>query len=793
MVQITLRNIRKNKGFSLINIAGLTMGISCFLLLAAYIYHELSYDKYLSNYPRVAYVSMGYKSGQDAEFIYMGVTPTALAPTFKKEFPEVEQAVRMYAYNGAALVEKGTEQLKESKLKFVDEEFLNVLNFDVLAGNAKNPLSEPNAIVLTENLAKKYFADQEAVGKMLMIDKNPWLVTAVIGNVPSYSELKFDALMSNKGLSRYKDPNWGSANDVTFLLLKNPNSFHALQGKTDEFINNQFKEAIAQGFSFKIDLEPISEVHLFSKTAGTGNITYLYIFTFLGISLLLISCVNFTNLSLAHATERIKEIGVKKVLGANQLRIFKQFLTEGTFMVFISLCLGIFSAWLLLPIFANYLGIIISFDVWNKPIFYGIIIGFFIALTLLANSWPAWLISKFNPVDILKGEWKSKKSKFSIAKILITFQYAVSIFLVICTLLAYRQMHFIQTMNTGLNRSQVLVLDGDIWSNSERETLKHKLLASSSIKAVSASYDSPVNVQGGYSINFAEGKSNDFSLNITAIPIEKDFLTVFEIPIIAGTNLNDVDIKKAQDTSANRSVGFILNKLAASNLGWNPEEAIGKQIQMNGRKGPIKAVVENFNFASLHTEVQPIVLFPEYHYFGNIFIKIKEGTSTTKALEDISRIFKEIKPNSPFESHFLNDDYAAMYKKEQQSSKIMQLFAVVTVIIACIGLFALSAYSAKQRIKEIGIRKVLGASVYNMVAMLSKDYLQLVVIAFLIALPLGYWAMRAWLTNFAYRSSMDWWIFLLAGGITMFISLITISSQTIKAAKSNPINSLKDE
>lgn len=793
MVKIALRNIRKNKGFSIINMAGLAMGITCFLLLAAYVYHELSYDKYLSNYPRLAYVSMGYKSGQDGDFTYMGVTPTAVAPSFKKEFPEVEAAVRMYTYNGAALVKKGSELLKESKLKYVDEDFLEVLNFEVLLGNNKDPLKDPNTIVLTERLAKKYFTNSDAVGKTIVIDKDPWLVTAVIADVPSYSELKFDALMSNKGLERYKEPNWGSANDVTFLLLNSEQSFATMQKKVDGFIQEQFKDAIAQGFSFVINLEPISKVHLYSKTAGTGNIVYLYIFAFLGIALLIISCLNFTNLSLAHAAERGKEIGVKKVLGAYQSVIFKQFLTEGGLMVFISLFFGIVFAWLLLPFFSAYLGIPMSLNIWDKPLFYILVLGFFIVLSLMANGWPAWLISKFKPVDILKGDWKSKKSKFPLAKILITFQYTVSIFLVICTLLAYQQMHFIQTMNTGLNRSQVVVLDGDIWNNTDRETLKNKLLANPSIKSVSASYDSPVNIQGGYSINYVEGKTSDFNLNITAIPIEKDFLKVFEIPIVAGSDLTDVDIVKARDTSVNRSVGFILNKLAASNLGWTPEQAIGKQIHMNGRKGPVKAVVDNFNFASLHTEVQPIVLFPEYQYFGNIFIKIKEGVPTSKALDDISRIFKEIKPNSPFEKHFLDEDYAAMYTKEQQSSKIMQLFAIVTILIACIGLFALSAYSAKQRIKEIGIRKVLGASVVKLVGMLSKDYILLVMIAFLIALPLGYWAMDKWLDNFAYHSEMEWWIFLLAGGITLVVSLITISSQTIKAAKANPIHSLKDE
>lgn len=793
-LKLAIRNIRKNRGFSIINIASLALGITCFLLLLAYVYHELSYDRFLTNSERVSLVTSSVKSPEDADYTYWQVTPTAVAPIFAKEFPEIEKAVRMYTYNNAALIENGSESIKESGLKYVDEDFFKVLDYQVVSGNTNSALSNPNDIVLTEKLAKKYFANGNPIGKTIMIDKKPWTVTAVIADLPTYTENHFSALLSNKGLSRYQEePQWGSANDITFVLLKEHVNQIALQEKIGAFMKQQFKEQYDAGYQIKINLENIQTVHLHSKAAGSGNLLYLYIFGFLAAALLLISAVNFTNLSLSHATERAKEIAVRKVIGAHKNGIFNQFIIEGGLMVGTALILGILLAWLLLPVFSVYLGVPMKLEIWSNPYFYLAVFVFYIVLNFMASGWPAWVIAQFKPINVIKGQLKSNKAKFPIAKILITFQYCISIFLVICTLFAYRQMQFIQTMDTGLNRSQIVVLDGDVLKTKGLETLKNELRNQRSIKGVSASYDSPVNVQGGYSLETSQGKKPNFSMDITALPIEKDFLSVFEIPILAGEGLNETDIIKARDTSANRSVGIIINKMAAEKIGWTPEEAIGKTVNINGRIGPIKAVVDNFNFASLKEEVRPVALFPEYSYFGNVFIKINAGANTTQALQDIESTFSRILPNTTFNYHFLDEDYAALYKQEQQTTKIMQLFALATVVIACIGLFAISAYAAQQRIKEIGIRKVLGASVGKLVTLLTSDFLKLVLLAFIIAIPLGYWAMDKWHTNFVYHIQIEWWIFLAAGLITMVISFMTIGGQAFKAARANPVDSLRDE
>jgi putative ABC transport system permease protein len=792
-LKLALRNIRKNKGFSIINIASLALGITCFLLLLAYVYHELNYDKYLPNSNRVSMVTSAVKSAEDKDFAYWAVTPTAIAPLFKKEFPEVENAARMYSYISSSLVQKGNESIKENGLKYVDEDFLNVLNFKVLKGNATSPLANPNDMVLTEKLAKKYFSEENPIGKTLVIDKTPWTVTAVIEDLPTHTEINFTGLLSNKGLERYNEPSWGSANDLTFILFKENANQEVLQTKVDSYFKEIFKNEAAAGITIKINLENIRTIHLHSKAAGSGNMTYIYIFGFLGIALLIISAVNFTNLSLSHATERAKEIGVRKVLGAHKKTVFNQFIIEGGLMVGLSVAIGLIAAWLLLPVFSTYLGLPMKLHIWKDPYFYLYVFLFFMVLNFLASGWPAWIISNFKPINIIKGQIKSNKAKFPIAKVLITFQYCISIFLVICTLIALRQMHFIQSMDTGLNRSQILVLDGDLWNNVDRQTFKNQLVQLRSIKNVSASYDSPVNIQGGYSLQTSEGKQGSFTMDITALPIEKDFLTTFQIPILAGSTLNDNDIIKAQDTSANKSVAIIINKLAAEKIGWTPEEAIGKTVNINGRKGPVKAVVDNFNFASLREEVRPIALFPEYAYFGNLFIKLNAGVNPKIAIQDIESVFKKLKPNTSFNYHFLDDDYAKLYRQEQQTTKTMQLFAMVTICIACIGLFAISAYAAQQRVKEIGIRKVLGASVNKLVGLLTSDFIKLVFIAFLITVPLGYWAMDKWLNNFAYHIHLEWWIFVVAGIITLVISFMTIGGQAFKAAKANPVDSLRDE
>lgn len=791
-IKIAWRNIRKNKGFSLLNMSGLTIGITCFLLLATYIYHESSYDRFFSHADRLAYFSLTYKAPNTPEIVSSSTTPTGLQQTLQSEFPEVEQASRLYGYIQAGLIDAGDQALKENKLYYADKNIFEILDYDFIEGNKKHVLDEPNQIVLTKTLAQKYFPNESAINKTLVIDKVNWKVSGVIEALPSNTQLKFSAILSNQGLARYKESSWSSANDITIGLLASDKSFQSVQLKLDNLVKDKFSESIKQGYQFGFKVEKLSDIHLHSKSAGTGNILYVYILMALGIALIVLTCINFTNLILANAIERKKEIGVKKVLGAGRKTIFFQFLFECSLMILISLIISLVATWLLLPLFGHFMGVEMQINVWNKPILYVLLLAFFIALSLLAGGWPAYSISSSKPISIFRSKLTEKQTGISLSKILIAFQFCISIFFIICTLFAGKQMEFVQTKNTGLDRSDILVLDGRGWQDKERQLLKDKLSQLNSVRGVTASYDNPVNIQGGYTIYEVEGQAPDFSIDVTAIPIEKDFVSLFNIKSIAGSPLSDTDILRARDTVSPEN-SFIINTLAATAMGWSPQDAVGKKINLNGRKGTVKQVVESFNFKSLHNEISPVVLFPEYSYFGNIFIKLNPAVPVQDALTQVKTVVKEIAPKNNYDYHFLNDDFNQLYLQDQQTTRAMQLFSFITITIACMGLFALSTYTVQQRIKEIGIRKIVGASVLKIVSLLSLDFLKLVAIALGISIPFGWFAMHKWLDNFAYHIELDWWIFLLAGGGALLISFLTISYQTVRAAMINPIDCLRDE
>lgn len=791
-IKIAWRNIRKNRGFSILNMTGLAIGITCFLLLGAYIIQETRYDRFLPHADRVAYISFSYKSPNEREFEFSSTTPTAIAPILEKEFAEVEKAVRVYHYNAEGLVQNGNEHIKETALRYADEGFFDVIAYPFLTGDAKTALREPYQIVLTQALADKYFPSKPAIGETLIIDGQPWKVSGIVPTPPSYTQIQFSAVLSNKHLARYRDPVWHSANDVTFAMLKNEQDFKALAQKANDYVQQQLSDLRNSGFEVQLQVEKLTDVHLHSK-AGSGNMLYVYIFGALAIAIVIIACVNFTNLSLAHSAERGKEIGVKKVLGASKRALFYNFLVECSLMVCIAIAVALALAYFLLPVFANYIGTIIEL---NIPSLAGFCIGiliFAVLISLLAGGWPALVISAFKPTQTLKGKAFSMKQGLSVGSAFIVLQFSISILFIICTLVAMRQLHYIQTKNTGLERAQIVVLDGDVLSDADRTTLKTKLLTQGNIAGVTASYDSPVNIQGGYTINKAEGKSADFNLSVTAIPVEKDFISVFGVPILAGAPLTDTDILRARDTTDAREYSFIVNQQMISALQWTPEEALGKFIDLNGRKGRIKTVVQDFNFASLKEEIKPVVLFPEYYYFGNIFVKVGKQQDMVASLAQIEQVWKEVKPNAPFDYHFLDEDFAALYRHEQQTSKTMFLFSIITIGVACMGLFALATFQGQKRIKEIGIRKVLGASVGKIILMLTSDFMKLVAIAILIAAPIGWWVMHNWLLNFAYRITIEWWVFVVAGLMAIAITLLTIGGQALRAARANPVDSLRDE
>jgi putative ABC transport system permease protein len=794
------RNLVNNKVTSLISIAGLAVGIACFLLLATYLINELRYDRFNAKADRIVRLTSNYKSADDNSEKNIAVTPTAPVPVFTQEFSDIANGVRIINYSDfkPATVQYGDKLFHEKKVLLADEDFFKIFSFKFIAGSPASSLTPVGSIVITQSTAKKYFGGNNPIGKFLKLDKtNNMLVTGVIEDVPAYSQLKFDMVGSYSIMPRSKTRIWDSANDYSYLLLKPGVNPKGLEQRINSYVNTLLKEDFKSGSRSWYTLEPLTKVHLYTKTIDnlepSGNIKYIYILGFVAIILLLLACINFLNLVTAKSIERAREIGVRKVMGALREQLFTQFITEAAIITFVSLMIGVLLAWISFPGFSNFSGHQLSFSTWNISWLSVGLFSLFIVVTLIAGTYPSLYLSAFKPVVTLKGNATGIAGGGMLRKSLVVFQFVVSVFFIISTIIAGKQLQYIQQLDTGINRSQVVVLDIGGMPFSKIQPFKEEIMQGQNVTSVSASYDSPVNVRGGYVINGADGKAGKLELSVTAVPVERNFVNTLGIRLIAGHNFTLGDEQQILPTDwAKRKYSFIINETAAKALGWKPEEAIGKRISMNGRAGEIRAVARDFNFASLHKEITPIVIMPEYDYFGKLLIKIS-GNNIVNTLTNIKNTWKSFYPNVPFESHFLDQEYDEMYQTEQRTGGILMVFTVVCIFISCLGLFGLAVFSTKQRIKEVGIRKVLGASVVNIVGLISFDFLKLVLFSILIASPIAYYAMSKWLQDFVYRTHIQWWAFALAGGLAVLIAFITVGYQSVKAALANPVKSLKSE
>ena len=791
------RNLLQNKTTSLISMAGLAVGICCFLLLTTYLINELRYDRFNVNADRISRLTFSYKSADDNEAKTAALTPTAPVPVFKKEFSDIEDGVRIVNYSGmrAAVVQFGDKVFKEKKMLAADESFFKIFTFKFIQGNPSSALANSSSIVITASTAKKYFGDDNAIGKVLKVDqKNNMMVTGVIEDVPEYSQIKFDLMASYAMMPRSLTRAWDSSNDYSYILLKPGADRESVAKQMTNYIT---KDRPQTGDKMWFNLEPLTKVHLYTTaTYGlepSGNIKYVYILGFVAVILLILACVNFLNLVTARSAERAKEIGVRKVMGAMRGQLFSQFIIEAGIITLFSLVIGVALMAMLFPSFGTFTGQALGFQTWNLSWLVMALVALFVLVTLLAGTYPSLYLSAFKPIITLKGNSSSQAGGATLRKSLVVFQFVVSVFFIISTIIAGNQLQYIQSLNTGINRDQVLVLDVGGMPYSKIESFKTEISQQTGVLGSTASYDSPVNVGGGYSINTAEGKNSDYNLSVTAIPVEKSFTKTLGIKLAAGSDLDLGDEQQVLDTAqTKRRYSFILNETAIAAMGWKPQEAIGKKIGLNGRMGTIKAVAKDFNFASLHEKITPIVLFPEYDWFGKLLIKTS-GKNTANTVSAIQAKWRKFYPNSPFEYHFLDQEFDAMYKTDQRTGGILTAFTVVTIFISCLGLFGLAVFSTRLRIKEIGIRKVLGAGVMSIVGLISFDFIKLVLIAILISSPIAWYAMNNWLQDFAFRINIQWWVFAVAGGTAALIAFLTVSYQSVKAALSNPVKSLRSE
>lgn len=794
---IALRHLTRNKVYSLINVLGLAIGLACFILIATYVLFELSYDNFHEKGDRVfRLTSMGSFDGEVVEF---STTPTAAYPTFTREFPEVETGVRIYDVSGYSpiVVQYKDKLFEERGFLFADSTFFDVFSFQVLRGNPNTLLDDINTVVLTESMAKKYFGDEDPLDKTITTDgSREYKVTGVVADVPANSQIKFGFIASFHTLEGWRNEIWDSANFITYLQLNDRNTAAALEKKIRTYMDENMRENMPANSFLTYVLQPMRDVHLRARVEGGlepgSDIRYVYIFGAIALLILSIACINYMNLATARASERAREVGIRKVIGAFQKQLYQQFLGESVIVTFTALILGLAGAYLLLPVFNQITDRTMTFVFLENPLALAGLFGIGLLVSIIAGSYPAFMISGFQPIRVLKGDFKTTHSGITLRKGLVIFQFAVSIFLIVSTIVVQNQLAYIQNRKLGYNNEQVVVLSTDNKIRQNLERFKNEYKSITNIENVALGTETPTFIKGGYSL-WAEGKPQDFQLSTRALAIDKDYLPTLDISLAAGTNFTDADYADInKENYKDKYYHFLLNESAAAEFGWKPEEAIGKRASLNGRTGEIKGVVEDFHFSSMHEAIGPLVLFIDNVQLNKIIIKVNgENLSTTIAA--MQKKWKELAPHRPFDYQFLDQEFDQLYSTEERTGNLAATFALLAIFIACLGLFGPTAFAAQQRTKEIGIRKVLGASIPNIVTLLSKDFMMLVLVSMLIAFPVAWQVMNGWLEDFVYRINVSWWIFALAGLGALTIALLTVASQAIRAANTNPVESLRSE
>ncbi len=794
------RNIRKNKLFSFINILGLSIGIATCFIIMLYVQDELSYDKFNKNANNIARVVFHAKLNGGK--IDESVTMPPVAQTMKKDFPEVQDATRILSF-GTPKITYNNTVFKNDQFAMADQNLFSIFTLPMLEGDAKTALAEPNAVVITQQTAKKYFGNADAIGKTISVslDSNRlYRVTGIIKNIPSNSHFHFDLFASMNGWADAKSATWLSGGYHTYLLLKPGTDLNKMEARFPAMVAKymgpqiqqqmglSLKQFTSKGNSLGFALQPLTDIHLNSNTTTEfepgGNAAYVYIFGGVAIFMLIVACINFINLSTAGASKRAKEVGVRKVAGSGKLQLIGQFLSESILIAFFALFIAFALVELALPAFNNISGKHLGFDI--KPIL--AFIGLGLLVGVVAGIYPAFYLSSFKPIAVLKGKLTANHKSFGLRSGLVVFQFFISVALIIGTIVVYRQMKYIQNKDLGFNKNQILIIPNSYALGNNEQVFKQQMLQDSRIVNATASYYKPAG-PSNYNNALAYPQGNDhLVVDGVEYHVDENYIPTLGMKMVNGRNFSK--------DFATDSLAIILNETAAHALGWNDITAIGKTvIRQNSDRGNnipfhVIGVVKNFNFKSLHEAISPLymTLQPE----GGLIFKIKT-TDVAGLLATMKKNWDSYKTEDPFTYDFMDDLFNKTYSAEQKTGNILNIFSVLIILVACLGLFGLVTYTAEQRTKEIGIRKVLGASVSQVTQMLSKEFLKLVFIASLIAFPVAWWAMNKWLQSFAYRINISWWIFIVAGLSALLIALITVSFQAIKAAVANPVKSLRTE
>ncbi|MCU0324600.1 MAG: ABC transporter permease [Spirosomaceae bacterium] len=780
-LKIAWRNIWKNKTFSLINIMGLALGMACSLMIMLWVQNELSMDKFHKNDTRLyRFMENQHYTGQIQTFT---ATPGILAENIVKDIPEIEMASQIL-WEESHLFKVGNTFDKENG-RFVQGDFLSMFSFNLQKGDAKTALKRPDGVVISQKIANKYFKNQDPIGRSIRIDnKIDVMVTGVLDEIPATSTLTFDYLMSWEVW--FKDNQWAnqwqSNGPRCMALLAADADIDKVNAKIKDYIKTKNPESNVDLF-----LQKNSDAYLYGNFSNGvldgGRIEYTKIFSVVAIFILVIACINFMNLATARSIKRAKEIGIRKVVGAVRGSLIGQFLGESLLIACFGIILAILIVSLLLPIFNDLTQKKLQID-FSNPSFWIVILSLTLITGLVSGSYPALFMSSLNPITVLKGSLKFKPSAAYFRKGLVIFQFGLSIMLILGMIVIYRQINFIHNKHLGFQKEGLIYtpLEGDLLNNFQ--SFKQELINLPGIKYVSCTQSDPL--QNGSSTGGFKwaGKDTTKTILFAVNRVSFDYIKTMGIKMVAGREFEE---RYSTDTT-----NFLINQTTAQKMGF--KDPIGQIIEGNGVRGKIVGVMKDYHIASLYAPIEPIILSmqPRNENWGSVIVRAEAG-QTEQAIVSLKSAFKKFNPNFPFEYRFTDQELNAQYRSEQSISTLANYFAFLAIFISCLGLFGLASFTAEQRTKEIGIRKVLGASVINLVGMLSKDFIILVIIASVVGFPLAYYFMNDWLQQYAYKIEIEWWYFGLALVLALIIALLTVSYQAIRASLMNPVKSLKTE
>jgi ABC-type antimicrobial peptide transport system permease subunit len=782
-VTVAFRNLWRYKGYSFLNVAGLATGMACSLLILLWVRDELSYDRFHPNAGRL------YRIVCHVSDLKASLSNAPLPGAMEAEVPEVAGTARLQ--KASHLFTVGDRSFNEENVYYADPSLLRLFHFPLVKGDARTALAGPNGLLLTETTARKYFGNADPIGKTLMMEhKTSFTVTGVLASIPQNSHLQFDFLLPMAFLAQHNDDLknqvWDNFNFFGYVLLKDGRDYSEADVNRIVRRMDAIYRKNEKNLKIAFGLQPVTRIHLYSNyladVAGNGNVQYVRIFSVVAVFILLVACINFMNLATARAARRAKEIGMRKVLGAYKEQLAGQFMGESMLLSLLAMIVALVIVAALLPSF-NYLAgkaLSLNFGVGEGI---ALLLGLPLLTGLLAGSYPALYLSAFQPIASLKGAFRAARRSVLFRNSLVVIQFAVSIVLIVGTAVVYNQLQFIRNMNLGFDKENLLYvpMTGDMHKN--YQALRTELENGTSFSSFSVVSDLPTDLVSGTTNVEWEGKQADEQIIFPNVAVDQTFIQTFRMQIVAGRAFSE-DFKA--DTN-----NYMVNEAALKVMHLDPATAVGKPLTQWGRRGTIVGVVKDFHFQPIQKTIEPLIMRLNTHG-GFVVVRTQPG-GIESAIRELKGIWQRLNPAYPFRYNFLDQDLDNLYRAEGRISSLVNAFAALAVLIACLGLFGLAAFTAERRTKEIGIRKVLGASVGGIVVLLSRDFLRLVLVAMVVATPLAWYVMDHWLDNYSYHIRLGWWLFAVAGLLALLVAFLTVSFQSIKAGLADPVKSLKSE